>query len=44
MNEIDLILTDYLFFLIFVLFLVLVIGFGIKGIIWLIEKLGVIRL
>jgi hypothetical protein len=42
MNEIDLIISDYLFFLIFILFLALVIGFSIKGIVWLIEKLGVI--
>jgi len=44
MNEIDLILTDYLFFLIFVIFLALVIGLSVKGIVWLIAKLGVIRL
>jgi hypothetical protein len=44
MNEIDLILTDYLFFLIFVIFLALVIGLSVKGIVWLVVKLGVIRL
>jgi len=43
MNEIDLILTDYLFFLIFVIFLALVIGLSVKGIVWLILKLGVVN-
>jgi hypothetical protein len=45
MNEIDFILlTDYLFFLIFILFLALVIGLGIKGFVWLIVNLGVIQI
>jgi hypothetical protein len=44
MNEINFILlTDYLFFLIFVIFLALVIGLSIKGIVWLIVK-GVIKI
>jgi hypothetical protein len=44
MNELNSILLDYFEYLIFTLLLALVIGFGIKGIVWLIEKLGVIRL
>jgi hypothetical protein len=44
MNEIDLILTDYLFFLIFILFLALVIVSGVKGIVLLALKLGVIQI
>jgi hypothetical protein len=44
MSEIDLILTDYLFFLIFILFLALVIVFGVKGIVWLAVKLGAIQI
>jgi len=45
MNEIDtnLIISDYLFFLIFVIFLALVIGLSVKSIVWLIVKLGVIK-
>jgi hypothetical protein len=43
MNEIDLILTDYLFFLVFVIFLALIIVLSVKGIVWLIVKLGVIK-
>jgi hypothetical protein len=44
MNEIDLILADYLFFLIFVIFLALVITVSMKSIVWLIMKLGVIKI
>jgi hypothetical protein len=47
MNEIDLIISDYLFFLIFILFLALVIVFGVKSVVLLIEiiqKVGVIRI
>jgi len=42
MNEIDLIISDYLFFLIFVIFLALVIAVSLKSIVWLALKLGVI--
>jgi hypothetical protein len=44
MNEIDLIISDYLFFLIFVIFLALVIAVSVKSIVWLIVKLGVIKI
>jgi hypothetical protein len=45
MSEIDinLIISDYLFFLIFVIFLALVIGLSVKSIVWLALKLGVIK-
>jgi hypothetical protein len=46
MSEIDinLIISDYLFFLIFVVFLALVIVVSVKSIVWPIVKLGVIRI
>jgi len=41
MNEIDFILlTDYLFFLIFVIFLALIIALSVKGFVLLIARLG----
>jgi len=44
MNDVNIILlTDYLFFLIFVIFLALIIGLSVKGIVWLIMKLGVVN-
>jgi hypothetical protein len=45
MSEIDinLIISDYLFFLIFVIFLALVIVVSVKSIVWLALKLGVIK-
>ena len=44
MNDVNIILlTDYLFFLIFVIFLALIIGLSVKGIVWLIVKLGVVN-
>jgi hypothetical protein len=43
-NDVNIILlTDYLFFLIFVIFLALIIGLSVKGIVWLIVKLGVVN-
>jgi hypothetical protein len=44
MNEIDSIISDYLSFLVFILFLALVIVFGVKGIVWLAVKLGAIQI
>jgi hypothetical protein len=44
MDEINFILlTDYLFFLIFILFLALVIGFSVKAVVWLLTK-GAIKI
>jgi hypothetical protein len=39
-NEIDVIISDYLLFFIFIIFLALVIAGSVKLIVWLIMKLG----